>query len=443
MIIRIKNLYKKVFSFITHDVWHVGVDTLSKREAFWVRQLKVFLITLKEFNKGKVNQQASSLTFYLLMSIVPIAAMIFAVSKGFGIDEQIVVWLNETFPNQQEIVDYVLNFAESTIKNARGGWLAGIGLAVLLWSSLNMFVQIEHAFNAIWEANRPRSWSRRFADYLSLMLLSPVLLILSSSVTVTFKYYLAAATESVPFLGTIAPFVYSLIPYILIWILFTLLYMVMPNVKVKFMPALIAGIIAGTAFQAVEQIYISSQVGISKYNAIYGSLAALPLFLLCAKIGWQIVLFGAELSFAYQNIDNYELEMNSEKVSHYNKVLLSMYVMTKIVKNFEEGKPPRNVSSLSEELKLSVRAVNMVIEKLQECGLLIEAGAPGERESAYMPALDIHKITVSMVLDRLETAGEGTIVGSIPPDMKKIADVLAQMSSQFGQSGGTFKVMDF
>ena len=442
LFVKIRNLYKTVFSFVTRDVWHVGTDTLSKRKAFWLRMLKVFLITLKEFNKGRVNLQASSLTFYLLMSIVPIAAMIFAVSKGFGIDSQLVTYLNETFPGRHEIVDYILSFAESTIKNARGGLLAGVGLAVLLWSSMNMFVQIEHAFNAIWEANRPRSWSRRFADYLSLMLMAPVLLILSSSLTVTFRYYFDAATESVPLLGTLAPLVYSLVPYILIWILFTLLYKMMPNVKVKFMPALIAGIIVGSAFQIVEQIYISSQVSISKYNAIYGSLAAIPLFLLCAKIGWQIVLFGAELSFAYQNIDNYELEMDSENVSHYNKVLLSLYVMTKVVKNFEEGNPPKSVSSLSAELGLSVRAVNMVVEKLKECGLLVEAGASSEKESACMPALDIHKITVSMALDKLETSGAGMIVGNMPSDMKKIAEIMNRMSLQSDESGGNLKLME-
>jgi membrane protein len=216
----------------------------------------------------------------------------------------------------------------------------------------------------------------------------------------------------------------------------------MPNVKVKFMPALVAGIIAGSAFQIVEQIYISSQVSISKYNAIYGSLAAIPLFLLCAKIGWQIVLFGAELSFAYQNIDNYELEMDSENVSHHNKVLLSLYVMTKVVKNFEEGNPPKSVSSLSAELGLSVRAVNMVVEKLKECGLLVEAGASNEKESACMPALDIHKITVSMALNKIETSGAGMIVGNMPADMKKIADIMNRISLQSDESGGNLKLME-
>ena len=200
------------------------------------------------------------------------------------------------------------------------------------------------------------------------MLIAPILLFFVSSFTVSIKYYV----DSIPFINNIAPFIYKLIPFILMWFLFAVLYIVMPNIKVKFMSAFLAGVIAGTIFQFLEQFYFYSQVSISKYNAIYGSLAAIPLFLIWAKLSWQIVLFGAELSFAYQNIDNYELEMDTDTVSHNNKRILALCVMQYIAKNLQKGNPPMTALQIAEELRVSVRMVRMVTDALIDCGILVE-----------------------------------------------------------------------
>ena len=439
---KIFEFYSKAVTFITRDIWRAGTANRTGGKAFWTKQLKIFLVSLKEFDKNNVNVQASSLTFYLMMTIVPIVAMVFAISKGFGIDEQLIDRLNETFPNQHDVVNTVLEFADSTIKNARGGLLAGIGFIVMLWSSMNMIVQIEECFNAIWKAKSRRSWSRRFADYLSVMLVVPVLLFLSTSLTVTFKYYLSSVTDEIPVLREITPLIFNLIPYMLVWILFVVLYMVMPNVKVRFAPALIAGIIAGTAFQLVEQFYFYSQISISKYNAIYGSLAAIPLFLLFAKISWQIVLFGAELSFAYQNIENYDLEIDSETLSNRNKVVLSLYVMECIVKNFAVGRPPKNSSQLASDLGLSIRAVNVAVSDLIRCGMLSEVRAVDDREYAYQPSMDIHRITIGSVLENLDNSGEGAITQQILPDMERIYAILQKVTKNFDENDGKLTFLE-
>jgi len=438
----IGNLVSKIFSFITHDIWHLDIQVLSKRKAFWVRQLKVGLITLREFNNGKVNVQASSLSFYLIVSIVPIAGLMFAVSSGFGIEEQIKNWLTELLPEQQDVVDYLLSLAKNAIDSARGGWLAGVGIVILLWSSLNMFVQIEEALNSIWHAKRSRSWTRRFADYMSIMLIAPVLLILSNSITVTFRFYIDSIIEEVPIAGSIAPILFTIFPLLLVWIIFTLLYVVMPNVKVRFMPALISAIIAGTVFYYVEQLYIYSQVSLSKYNAIYGSLAAIPLFLLCAKIGWQIVLFGAELSFAYQNIDSYEHEMlEKDNISHHNLSILSLYVLKSIIKGFETGDPPKPLSVLSEESGLSIRSLNVVTEALIKCGMLLEVNTD-HKDDAFVPAMDINKITVGMVLKKLDGYGDMVAIDNIPVEMEYISEIMNNINQYLDKKEGQIKIVD-
>jgi membrane protein len=436
------DFFVKIFLFVTHDIWHLNIDVLSKRKAFWVRQLKVILITVREFNNGKVNLQASSLSFYLLMSIVPIVAIVFAVSSGFGVEYYLRELLTETFPDQQEVVNKILSLAESALKDARGSWITGVGIGILLWSSLSMFVRIEEALNSIWQAKRHRSWARRFSDYLSIMLIAPVLLILSNSITVSFRFYLDAVIEHLPFLGTIKPLMFNFLPVLLIWIIFTLIYVVMPNVKVRIVPALIAAIIAGTVFYCIEQIYIYSQVSISKYNAIYGSLAAIPLFLLCARIGWQIVLFGAELSFAYQNIDSYEDEiMEQENINHLNFTTLSIYVLKNITDVFKAGDPPKLVSRLSEELGLSIRSLNVIIKALIKCGLILEVNT-AHKDDAYVPAMDINKITLKLVLKKLENLGKNITLEKTHIEMERIAKIVENIYDHADKEISELKIID-
>ncbi|MDR2467196.1 MAG: YihY/virulence factor BrkB family protein [Prevotellaceae bacterium] len=431
----IVKLVSRAFSFVTHDIWQLNVKILSKRKAFWIKQLKVLLITLREFNDGKVNVQAASLSFYLLMSIVPIAAFIFAVSSGFGIEGQLTVWLNETFPDRQDIVKQVLDLADAAISNARGGWVTGVGIVMLLWSSLNMFVRIEEALNAIWQSKRQRSWGRRFADYLSIMLVAPILLILSNSITVSFRYFLDSLTEIIPFAAKVTPFIFTTLPVLLIWILFTLLYVVMPNVKVRISPAFVSAVIAGTTFYLVEQFYLYSQVSISKYNAIYGSLAAIPLFLLCAKFGWQIVLFGAELTFAYQNMENYEHEiLEHTSLSHRNFTVLSLFLLNNIAMTFKTGEKPKPLSRLADETGLSVRALNQIIKALLDAELILEVNTD-HKDSAFMPSIDLSALTVEFILIRLENLGSKITPDKPRAEFDRICEFAEKLYNHAGKSG--------
>lgn len=179
----------------------------------------------------------------------------------------------------------------------------------------------------------------------------------------------------------------------------------MPNTKVKFQYALIAGIIAGTIFQVTQWGYIHFQVGVSKYSTLYGTFAALPLFLAWLQISWLIVLFGAEISFAYQNVEKYEFEAGSVNISNHDKRLVSLYLMRNIIKNFQDGGEPMTSSQLSLDLGIPMRLVRDLIFNLVKSGLLNETITVSPRENGYQPGIDINLIDIKLVLDRIDAIG--------------------------------------
>ena len=316
---KINRIFTYTVHFVTDEVWSVRLDDYPKRIALLLRYLRVILVSFRRFGEDRVQLRASGLTFYSLLALVPILAMGFGIAKGFGFDKDLEQKLVENFREQEEVLNWLITFAHSMLENTKGGLIAGVGLAVLFWSVMKVMGNIESSFNDIWQIKKPRSYIRKFTNYLSLMLVAPVFIFLAGSSTVFLATQLTNISSSIDILN-LSPFVIFLMrlfPYLMIWLLFTLLYLVMPNTKVKLMSALLAGILAGTAFQVIQWLYIDAQLGMSRNNAIYGSFAALPLLLIWMQTSWMIVLLGAEVSFANQNIDLYELENESLQISPY------------------------------------------------------------------------------------------------------------------------------
>ena len=310
-------MISKILNFIKTDIWRIRLKDQPRKKTLLIKPLRIILLALRGFDENKCQLRASALTFYTLLSIVPVVAMAFGISKGFGLDKMLEKQLLEKLPGQQEVVTQIITFARTLLDNTKGGMIAGIGVAVLFWTVIKVLGNIEKSFNDIWGIKEARSLGRRFSDYLSVMLLCPVLLIMSSGATVFLATQITLLTEKFAFLGVFAPAIFlivKLLPFCVIWALFSFIYIFMPNTKVYFKSGLIAGIAAGTIYQVVQWIYINFQVGVSKYNAIYGSFAALPLFLVWLQLSWLIVLLGVEISFARQNVDTYEFECFSRLV---------------------------------------------------------------------------------------------------------------------------------
>lgn len=418
-------MISKVTNFIITDIWRIHSRNLSQPKSFFIRYLRMVLLALRGFYEDKCYLKASALTFYSLLSIVPVIAMTFGVAKGFGFQKVLQKQLLERFPTHEEVMMQVINFAQSLIENAKGGVVAGIGVVILFWSVIKVLGNIEGSFNDIWGVKEPRPWGRKFSDYLSVMLIGPLLLIMSSSITVFIATQIRFITEKFVLLGAVSSIIFlilKLMPYCIVWILFTFIYIFMPHIKVKFTSGLLAGIVAGTFYEVAQWAYIAFQVGVARYNAIYGGFAALPLFLIWLQMSWLIVLFGAELSFAHQNVDMYEYEPDCLRVSLSFKKLLSLQIIHLLVKNFSQGKTPSTATSIAHTLEIPIRLVRQILFELVEGRVVSEIKTQEYKETAYQPARDSETLTIKYVIDALEQRGVNNIPTAHTQELKVLSE---------------------
>jgi membrane protein len=432
----IGDLISNFFSFIRAGIWRIRLADLPFGKSFLIRQLRIIILAFRGYDEDRCLLRASSLTFYTLLSIVPVAAMFFGVAKGFGF-ERLLKQLFERFPGQEEVLSQVISFSNSLLEQTRGGLLAGIGLLLLFWSVLKVLGHIEMALNDIWGIKESRSWGRKFSDYLSIMLISPILVLISGSATVFITTQVTQITQKVELLGVISPLISFLLkftPYGLIWALFTILYIIMPNTKVNFKAGLLGGVVAGTLYQIAQWAYISFQIGAAKYNAIYGSFAALPLFLMWLQISWWIVLFGAELSFANQNVDTYEYEPDSLRASPGFKKLLALQIAHLLIKKFENGERPLTDSQISAQFEMPIRLVHNILFDLVKSGLVSEIKVIADKKFAYQPARDINKMTIQYVLEALDQSGTDDIPVAQTEDYQALSDALQNFGEAMKKS---------
>lgn len=368
-----------------------------------IRVLTIFYVAGRDFVADKCGVRSSALTFYSTLSLVPILALLFGIAKGFGFEDRLKRNIVESADQNQEIFLKMFEFAENTLRNARGGVVAGIGVIILVYTLLRTISLVEDSFNDIWEVKKARTWVRKFTDYLSITLLAPFLLIFSSSVTVFVSSNVQEVAQKIGIESVVGPlleFGLELTPYILIWILFLGVYMIMPNKKVNFSSGLFAAVVAGSLYQVVEWVYIGFQIGVSKYNAIYGSFAALPLFLIWVQTSWNIVLFGAELSYAFQNLDELLLEKKNKQPSPIQKLKLSLLVMKALVQHYSDKVPFISASQIAAEADIPLHKTHNILYDLEQCNLVVSTD-DAEENHLYQPARDADQLNVSFVIESL------------------------------------------
>jgi membrane protein len=436
-------LLTRIRKYINHEIWCVNLEEYSPIKSRLIRYLRIFLLAYRGFIEDRVNLRASALTYYTLMSIVPVLAMGFGIAKGFGMDKYLEGQLMESFEGQEEVFAQLIEFSNSLLQRTGGGIIAGIGVAVLFYSVLMVFSHIEYSFNDIWHIKESRSFTRKFSDYLSMMLVTPILIIASSGINVfisTQVTQLSDRMELINYLGPYLMFLLEFSPYLITWILFTLVYIVMPNTKVNIKSGIFAGIIAGTAFIVTQWIYIDFQVGVSRYNAIYGSFAALPLFLLWLQFSWLLVLFGAEISFSYQNQYLYEFETESESISHWSRKTISILIINRIIKQFIDGEFALTAQQLSKELKIPIRLVRSLVQDLSDCNILSKTYTNDPKTPAFQPATYIDKLTISYVIEKLEQHGSSINIAN--PQIEKIAEIHRSFLERAAQSPHNIAIKD-
>ncbi|MCE5348003.1 MAG: YihY/virulence factor BrkB family protein [Bacteroidales bacterium] len=430
---------------INNALWGAPLSEISKWKNFLFKHLRILIIAARGFTKDKVQLQASALTFYTLLSIIPVAAIAFAIAKGFNLDQDLRQIITDKFTTYEDLLTPLLNKASSAIEATRGGYMAGVGMIVLLWSVMSLLEHIESSFNDIWQIRSSRAWYRKFTDYLTIMIVTPIFIILSSSITVFVGTQLTEFMSRAPILEFFKPIISFLVrfaPYFLTWVALTILYQVMPNTKVNFLPAVISAIIAGTMLQLLQWLYIDLQFGITKLSAIYGSFAAVPLFILWMQSSWLVVLLGAELSYANQNIAQYEYDSESLNISNYHKRALVLIIMHIIIRNFSLGKKAVSAEEIANSIKIPVRLVRDILQDLGSVNLVSVIHQNKQDERLYQPALDIDRLTVSFVFSRLDRKAEGHVIIPKDKDYDRVISILEKFDRLTSKSDYNILIKD-
>ena len=394
----------KLINFFLKDIWEISDKDISLTKRRLYRFIKTLILAIKGFISDKITVKASALTYSILLAIVPFFALILAIARGFGVERMIQNSLQSSLVVQPDSIPVIMGFINRYLQSAHGGIFIGVGLVILFWSVLSFLRQVEGAFNSIWHVKKSRSIVRQFTTYFSFILIIPILIIFSSGLSI---FVNAAVSYSYIYdvLNPLMRFAFKFTPYIINWIVFTLLYMLVPNTKVRFIHALSAGLVAGTAFQFFQLFYIHGQTLLTRYNVIYGGFAAIPLFFIWLQISSLIVLLGAEISFASQNIQDFEYNLDIKNISTRYKNFLTLFIAYVIVKQFESQKPPLSSEQIAIKYKLPVRLTNQLISNLIDVHILIEISSETSKEKTYMPAFDINQLTIDMLVTKLDSRG--------------------------------------
>jgi membrane protein len=397
MIIKMIDVRKKINNFFVKDLWDIDTGSLNGFKSFLIRTLRLLNVAFREFTEGQLTLRAMSLVYTTLLSIVPILAISFSVLKAFGVHNEVVEPFLQKFlaplgAKGTEITSRIIGFVE----NMKVGVLGSIGLGMLFYTVVSVIQKVEKSFNAIWRIRKSRSFARRFSDYISVMIIGPVLIFSAIGLTATFmsNTFVQMILSIEPF-GSLFNILIKLLPYVIVCGAFTFIYMLIPNTKVHFKSAVTGGVLAGVLWETAGWAFASFIVSSAKYAAIYSGFAILIMFMIWIYLNWLILLVGAQISFYHQYPHVLSTKNKLFFVSNRLRERLAFLIMYFIGLNYYHNKPPWTVDSLVQELKLPLDPVHDMVSVLQKNGLILETA---DDPPAYVPARDIETISLAELL---------------------------------------------
>lgn len=448
---RLKNRVMELVHFLSYDIWRLNPEAMSNKKNILFNGIKTVMLTVRNIQELNIAASARSLTYRTLLSIVPLLAVIFAIARGFGIENimqssifnlmtgeapemeaavvtpplvdtlevevnvlsgvdttGVVTGETEATASDRtgEFLDLLFQIINNSLEEAKGGGVfAGIGILLFLYTILLLFNDIENNFNKIWQVSRGRSIPRKVTDYLAMVLFMPLFFILVNALNIL-SYPQNDTIKIIYILYPFIPRLLDIVPFAVIILLFTALYQILPNTKVKFQNAFIAGVVAGIAFQFFQMLYLSGQLWITRYNAIYGTFAAIPLMLLWIQFSWFITLIGAEISYAAQNVSKFSFEKETRNISRRYKDFFTLMIASEIIRRFAKELPPLTADQLSERCQVPSRLTHIILDDLLEINVISATPSlADERVIAFQPAVDINLISVNYIMAKLDAKG--------------------------------------
>ncbi len=416
-----------LWDYLSNGIWR---DT---RNVWWVNILKTLNLSIKSFLDTELQAKARALTYRTMLAIVPALAMLFAIGRGFGAQTVIHDQLLQFFPAQEDTINQGLTFADSYLNQTGKGLFVGIGIAFLLWTLISLVSSVEDSFNKIWAVKQGRSLWRKITDYTAMFMILPVLMVCAGGLSL-FVHSALHELLSVEF-SPLVHFVLQAGAWVFTWLFFTAVYILIPNTRVKKTNALIAGIIAGSGFRLLQWLFISGQVYVSRYNAIYGSFAFLPLLLIWVQLTWVITLGGSVICYASQNIFrfSFQSEINSISQAYHRKVALAL--AASVVQNYVNGKPAPTPLSLSAAYGMPSQLVSMTTDILIDAKILTRVVIDDKDDNfGLQPAIDPKLLTIGYVLTRLDTFGRNNFIDKFDSNFKGVNSVVDNISRQVSQT---------
>lgn len=431
---RLRHSVIRLLQYCWEGVWRDPSKSLK------VRTLKILNLSVRTFMDSDLQSRAAALTYRTLLAIVPAFALLFAIGRGFNLQDLLLSQLYKIFPAQQQAMSTAISFVDSYLKEASQGVFLGVGIVFLLWTLISLLSHIESSFNHLWGVKRGRSIYRKITDYTSICLLVPVMMVCSAGINI----FMGTMFDTL--FGTHADYpaisiILDCAPFLLTCVAFTLSYLLIPNTRVSLKYAAIAGLISGVAFQIIQLLFISGQVYVAKYNAIYGSFAFLPLLLIWLQISWLILLFGCTLTFSMQNIFHFTFTTGTQEPSQLHTRSLTVAAAAIITSRFVRRLRPMTVGEMSAHYGLPVRQLSGIVDTMHAAGLVHFVSLEKERQG-ITPAIDPSVFTVGMLLQTIESHGSRGYMPEFARRFKQVSEVVDTIAGEAYAAGSGILLAD-
>ena len=390
-------MFGRVRKFVSNDVWLIEVDKVPRLKGIIYKQLQLGIYIWREFWRDSSLLRASGLTYTTLLTLVPLLALMFALLKGLGVQKALEpLFLERLTGGSHPITERIMEY----VSHIHVGSLGTLGITFLFLTMILVLTNIEMAFNQIWQVDRGRPWLRKCSDYLGLVVILPVAMFVSVSLMTFVKSHLVTQELlSIDLLGRTYVYLLKLAPFFVMWLAFSFIYLFMPNTRVNPISASAGGIIGGTLWQVCQWAYIHYQFGFRTYGAIYGALSQLPMLLIWIFVSWIILLLGAEIAFAHQNLARFRLKQRWHAQPTVNRSYWGLQLLLLVCERFESGKSPPTIMELAEELRVPIDETRALLDIMQKKEVL---RAVGENGYEVLPAKDLKHLMVFDLVEGLE-----------------------------------------
>lgn len=433
---RLSAWFSGAWAYASGGVWRVTQNNWK------VNVVKTLNLTVRSFLNSDLQSTACAMTYRTMLAIVPALALLFAIGRGFGFQNLLENQLFKLFPSQSQALQVAMRFIDSTLAQASEGVFVGIGLAFLLWTIISLLSSVEDAFNRIWNITNGRSFLRQVTDYTAICIILPVLMICSGGLQIMMS---ATIQKLLPyhFMTPVMSVIFDVASYVFTWLFFTGAYMMIPNTKVKFTNAFIAGVLAGTSFQLLQWAFASGQLYVAKYNAIYGTFSFLPLMLIWLQLSWLITLTGALVCYSSQNFFRFSFEHEIDNVSFDYRRRVSLGVLAVIVQRFEKKLQPLTSEQISKLCFIPPKLMDIVVEDLLHAGLITMEFESSEVQShPLLPSMGLDHYTVSSVLGALRHSGAADFIEGFDDRFDEIDRMMDNIDAAIADTGTSYLLKD-